>query len=253
MMPALKAEIRKLLSIRSTYAICIFFILLLGAVAVYGVGYKAKQSDINQMFMAEHLSGMVNVLSFAGAFIALFLMAHEYRFNTITYTLTANNSRSKVLAAKILAVLGFVFIYTTIVVLIAMFMIILGLAIGGHTLPHQDINYFELFAKSIFFCEGFALAGLLSATIVRNMQASVVVLLLIPSTIEPLLGGFIKQPERWLPFTALAQVTAPAVIERGGSAPSALSPAARGAIVFLIYMVIAWVIAWYLFRRRDAN
>lgn len=252
MIPALRSEFKKILTIRSTYAISIFFLLLLGAITFYGQGYKTLPKDIDSHLLAGTLTVTANIASIAGALIALLLMAHEYRYNTITYSLSSVNSRGKVLTAKILSVLSFVFIYSLVVAAIGLILTAAGVLAAGHNLPHQEINYLLFFAKSVFFCECYALVGLLIATLVRNMPAAIVILFIVPNTIESLLGLIIKHPEKWLPFLSLSHVVDPAITPTGNNASSLISPV-RGGTVFLIYLVSGWIIAWYLFLRRDAN
>jgi hypothetical protein len=88
---------------------------------------------------------------------------------------------------------------------------------------------------------------------VRNMQASVAVLFIVPNTLEQLLGLVVKHPDKWLPFTALAQMVEPPVrLGPHGGTPNLVSPL-RGGVTFLIYLAIGWLITWYLFLRRDAS
>ena len=250
MIPAIKAEFRKVLSVRSTYAITLFFLTLLGIVSFYGHGYK--EDSTSPLFLAGTITSTATIVSFAGALVGLLLMAHEYRYNTITYTLTASNSRSKVLAAKILVMLGLILVYTVVATAVGLSLTRLGAAMAHHSVPSQSINYLAYFAKSIFTGEAWAMTGLLIPALVRNMQASVAILFIVPNNLEALLGLIIKQPEKWLPYSALAQVIEPPVkLGPRGGAPNLVTPL-HGAMVFLIYLVIFWLITWYLFVRRDA-
>jgi ABC-2 type transport system permease protein len=253
MKSTLSAEFKKLLTVRYTYAISIFFLLLLGFISFYGQGYKAEPGTINNLFLAGTIVAIANVASVAGGLIGLLLMAHEYRYNTIVYTLASSNSRSKVLAAKIISVFGFVLVYSILATALGLALTALGAKVAGHSIPHQDINYLVFFAKSVFTCEAFALVGLLIPALVRNMQASVAVLFIVPNTLEALLSIVIKHPDKWLPFHALAQVTEPPIMpdKLGHIAFNEVSPV-RGAVTFLIYLAIGWLIGWYLFLRRDA-
>lgn len=250
MIPAMRAELKKVITVRSTYAIILFFLVLLGVIAFYGHGYKEDSNS--PLFLAGTITSTAIIGSFAGALISLLLVAHEYRYNTITYTLTSSNSRSKVLFAKILVIVGLVLIYSVVATAMALSLTRLGAAMAHHSMPSQDINYLAYFAKAAFYAEGFALTGLLIPTLVRNMQASVAVLFIVPNNLEALLGLIIKQPEKWLPYTALAQVIEPPVkLGPHGGSPNLVTPV-HGAAVFLVYMLIFWLIAWYLFVRRDA-
>jgi ABC-type transport system involved in multi-copper enzyme maturation permease subunit len=254
MRPQLKAEFRKILTVRSTYAISLFFLILLGIASFYGQGYKATTAGLNQLFLAGNITMVANITSIAGALIALLLMAHEYRYNTIVYSLTAVNRRSKLLASKFMAVFCFVFVYSILATLLSFGLTVLGAAIAGHHIPPQDINYLTFFGKVLFFCEGYSLVGLLIPTLIRNMQASVAVLFVVPNTLEQLLGLVIKDPEKWLPFMSLAQVIEPPILPgpKGHVQSNPVSPE-HGAVIFLIYLIIGWVIGWYLFIRRDSS
>lgn len=268
-MPTLKAEFKKLLSVRSTYVLMLVFLLLGAFFSFYAHGFKNSGSAAfsgpspldharASLFVAGSITQMANIIAVAGALIALLLLAHEYRYNSIVYTLTASNSRSKVLASKIIAVLGLVFVYSMITTAILLPLVWAGAAAAGHSLPHQNINFLTFFAKAVFFSESFAMAGLLFITIIRNQVGAIAALLIIPNTVEGLLSLLFKQDSVYLPFTALQQVIQPPVlngIKVGGARDSSagIISAPRGALVFLAYLAAGYVVAWYLFLRRDAT
>jgi len=255
MMPTLRAEFKKLLSVRSTYLTSLAALLFVaGLIAFYGQGFKTAQNDLTSLFLAGTITTFSNITALAGAIIALLLLAHEYRYNTIIYTLTAANSRSKVLAAKIIAVFVFVFGLSLLVICSSLAMSRAGVAVAGHSLPHQDINILTYLAKSVFLCEGYAMFGLLLAALVRNLVGAIVILLVVPNTIEGLLSLLLKHNSVYMPFTALQQVVQSPVL---ANAPKRLADTgylspAKGALVFLAYLVGGWIITWYLFLRRDA-
>jgi ABC-type transport system involved in multi-copper enzyme maturation permease subunit len=113
MMPTIKSEFKKILTIRSTYIVSLGFLLLAAFVDFYIHGYKDASTlgkgATDNLFVAGSVTQIATTLSVAGAIIGLLLLAHEYRYNTIVYTLTASNSRSKVIFSKIAAVLIYVF------------------------------------------------------------------------------------------------------------------------------------------------
>lgn len=269
---AIKAEFKKLLTVRTTYGLMLIFLLLSGFFSFYVHGYRDSQaqnlilsgnSPIDQaraaLFAASSINQIANVVAVAGSLIALLLLAHEYRYNTIVYTLTAANRRSKVLAAKIIAVLGLVLVYSVVATAVSLILVYLGAAAAGHSLPAQDISFWTFFAKSVFFCEAFAMAALLFVTLIRNQIGAIAALLILPNTVEGLLTLLLKNNAVYLPFTALQQVVQGPTIKNAVAAHPARDAAngflsaPRGALVFLCYLVVAWIIAWYLFLRRDAN
>jgi ABC-type transport system involved in multi-copper enzyme maturation permease subunit len=263
MVPALKSEFRKLLTVRSTYVISLIFLLLAGFLAFYVQGFKNAGLDMpygaRSLFVAGTIPQIANTISVAGGLIALLLLAHEYRYNTIVYTLTASNTRSKALAVKILAILTYVFVYATAATLIALGLIWAGASAGGHSLPHQDVSYLTYLAKTVFLCEAYAMAGLFFITLIRNQIGAIAAIFILPNTIEGLLSLLLKKDSVYLPFTALQQVVQAPVLKGVAAAHTARDAATgslsapRGALVFLVYLVAGWIVAWVLFLKRDAN
>jgi ABC-2 type transport system permease protein len=262
MMPTLRAEFKKLLSIRSTYILVLVALVLVGIYSVYGEGFKDSANVINhpeagKLFIAGTINQLANFISLFGGIIALLLITHEYRYNTITYTLTASNSRTKVLAAKLVAILGFVFVYSVLMTAIGVGLIFVGLGLAHNILPHQDINYLTYMAKSVFNAEAYALAALLFGFLIRNQVGSVAALFVVPGPVEALLSLLLKNNSVYLPFMALSQVIqAPSLKNAHPTHPeSALGylSAPKGALVFMIYLAIGWIVAMFLFLRRDAQ
>jgi ABC-2 type transport system permease protein len=254
MISALKAEFKKLLTIRSTLG------LLLGA--FYADGFKdsatiASGPDHGTLFIAGTLSHIPNVIALFAGLIAILLITHEYRHNTIIYTLSSSNSRSKVILSKVVSVFCFTLLYSLLFTAISIGLIYAGAALAHHTIPHQTINYVTYFGKTLFFVEGYALAALLFGTLIRNQIGAIAALLILPGTLESLLTLVLKNNAVYLPFTALSQVTQPPVIAGAKAAhpgpDMGVLTAPKGALVFLCYLVVGWIIGWYLFVKRDAN
>ena len=260
MIAALKTEFRKLLTVRSTYVIALVAFALLTFVSLYVEGYKnggLVTGPGGNLFLAGSIVQHSSILSIFGAIVALLLATHEYRYNTIMYTLTLARRRSNVLAAKLVAVVTYVFVLGVLGGLIGLAGMIIGLHLSGHSLPPQDLSVLTYFAKLLVFCEGWGLTGLLLGILLRNQVAALAVLFIVPNTVESLLSLLLKEHSVYLPFTALAQVISPPVM--AGATPRmaesgsiVLSPV-KGALVFSAYIAAAWVVAWMLFMRRDAN
>lgn len=259
MIPVLKSEFRKLLTVRSSYVIAGIALALLAFVSLYISGYKNGPLNIvgpgEHVFLAYSLVQHANVLSIFGALVAMLLLTHEFRYNTIMYSLTIINRRSKVLAAKIIAVLTYTFALSLVGTIFGFLCMIVGLSLSGHTLPPQTIDYFDYFRKLLFFCEGYSMAALFLAAVLRSQVATIAVFFIVPGTVENLLGLLLKDKTVYLPFSALNQVIQPpalAGLTPESSPLGSLTPG-QGALVFLAYLVVAWIIAWILFLRRDAN
>jgi ABC-type transport system involved in multi-copper enzyme maturation permease subunit len=105
MIPAIKSELRKVFTVRSTYVILLLVLALEVFFAFYSSGWHIDAADLhNPDTLANDVTAAVNVVAVFGALIAVLLFSHEYRYNTIMHTLTLSNSRSKVLFAKIFVI-----------------------------------------------------------------------------------------------------------------------------------------------------
>ena len=259
MLAALKSEFRKLLSVRTTYVIAAIAFALLAFVSFYIEGYRnGAVNTVGEgahLFLAGSIVQHANVLSIFGAIVGLLLVTHEYRYSTIVYSLTIVNRRSKVLTAKIVAIVSYVFALVLIGDALGFACMLLGLHVTGHALPSQELNLLEYFTKTLLFSEGWALAATLFAVVLRNQVATIAVLFIVPNTVEGLLSLLLKQNTVYLPFTALSQVVSPptigGAIGRHLNETGSLSPV-QGGLLFFSYLLGAWIIAWVLFVRRDA-
>lgn len=253
MIGLVKAEFRKLFTIRSTYFMVgvAFAMVILFAFYVEGIRAIGPVTDTGKL--ASEVTNAISVVSIFFAVIALLLMSHEYRHNTIMYTLTSSNSRTKTLLSKIIVVSVFAVGFSILIGVFSPLMTYLGLQIKGYELVPQTLHYGDLLWKTVYTGWANGMAGLLFATLLRNQVAAMAVFFILPGPIESLLGLLLKGNAAYLPFSALHQVAtnsgAPPPHEAG---ITLLSPG-KGALVFMVYLVIGWVIAWILFLRRDAN
>ena len=247
MMSALKAEWRKLLTVRSTYVITGLVVALVTFVAFYPEGWRLSQAalhDPNQL--SGDVMGALNVAVF-GAIVAILLMTHEYRYNTIAYSLTASKNRSLVLLSKILVISGYGILLAMLIGVLSPVMSYLGIRAHGNILAVQHLDVWNLAWRSVFYGWGYSMVGLLIAALMRSQVAAMVSLFLLPSIGESLLGLILKHNAIYLPFASLGEV-----IGRSDASGSSLSPT-RAALVFTVYLVVGWAVAWCLFLFRDAG
>jgi ABC-2 type transport system permease protein len=249
MMTNLKAEFRKVFSVRSTYVILAFVFILELIFALYASGWRASAGDLHSpTTWANDVTSAVSAVSVFVALMATLLMTHEYRYNTIMYSLTLSKSRSQVLLAKILVISALAIIFTIIVGVLSPLLSDLGARAHHLTFAPQTLHYGTLVWRSLFFGWGYAMAGLLIAALVRNQIGAIVTLFIAPDTIEGLLSLVLKQHTVYLPFSALHTVIGQGM----GTYLNAITPA-HAAEVFMGYLVVGWLVAWVLFVRRDAN
>lgn len=244
MLPALKSEFRKLFTVRSTYVITAFIALFIVFFAGYIQGFKADSATLQDSgYLAAQSAG---ALAFAGVFcglISILLLSHEYRYNTIMYTLTSVNSRSKVLLSKILAMTAFAVGIAIIMALWSPLVAYLGIQLAGNDLAAQTVPLGDLIWRGLFFMWAYSMIGLVLVALTRNQIFSVVALFFIPITVEGIAALLLKENAIYLPFTSLMAV----ITDNPNIAPP------KAALVFLGYLASSWATAWFLFLRRDAN
>lgn len=249
MMTNLKAEFRKVFSVRSTYVILAFVLLLEIFFAFYVSGWRVDAHDLHDpTTLSNDITSAVAAVSVFVALIATLLMTHEYRYNTIMYSLTLSKSRSRVLLAKILVISVLAIVYTIVVGSLSPLLSELGAHAHHLKFAPQTLHYGTLLWQSLFFGWGYAMAGLLIAALVRNQIGAIVTLFIAPDTIEGLLSLLLKQHTVYLPFSALHTVIGQGM----GTYLNAITPL-HAAEVFMVYLMVGWIVAWTLFIRRDAN
>lgn len=246
MIPTLKAEVRKLLTVRSTYVLTAVALAFVVFYAGYIEGWHLAGADLRNtgLFTSDVVGALTSLPMVFGAIVAILLMTHEYRYNTIMYTLTASNSRSKVLLSKLLVISGFALLLTAMVGALSPAMSYVGVHLHGHVLVAQNVDYHSLIWRALFNGWAYVTAALLLAVLIRNQIGAIVSLFAVPIA-EQVLGLMLKDNAVYLPFSALnATLSKPL---HGNISYQ------RAALVFAIYLAVGWVVAWVLFLKRDAT
>lgn len=250
MIPALKAEFRKLLTVRSTYIMALIIALLTVLVNLYFEGYRgvtgSAASNLAPNALQEIIINQAGTAAVFIAIISILLMAHEYRYNTINYTLTITASRTKAFVAKSIAAATFGTVFGLAMVGFAIVCYYIGLSIRGASLPAQDLVIATTIAKLVLYFGIYALVGLLLASVIKNLVGAIAFFFIVPVTVEGLLSQVLKENTAYLPFTMFDSILG------AGFITSKLS-IARIITFSLLYIAIAWLVSWQLFLRRDAN
>lgn len=247
MLAALRSEMRKLLTIRSTYVITGIAALLVGFFAFYATGWRAnKATMLDPNLLQNQAEQAVLMVGLLGAIVGILLVTHEYRYNTIVYTLTSASSRTKVFLAKLLAITVFSFAFTVIMCLLSPVLTVLGISAHGGSMGPQHLELVPLFWKVLFVGWGYSMVSFIFAMIVRVQVGAISLLFLMPAMIEPLIGLVLKKNAVYLPYNSLQSVISPAVGVKQISELAAFG-------VVCIYVVAGLVIAWQTFLYRDAN
>lgn len=245
MIRELHAELRKLVTVRSTFIAAGIALVFSGFIGLYAIGYRGG-ADFAATTMERSILDIVPITALFVGVMAILLIGHEYRYNTIYYTLTASNNRLKVLVAKLVTsgLLGIVFALVTIVWTLVM--VSLGLKWGGHHIEPQQIDMMSVLWKSLAYMITTAWFGMLLGFISRNMTFALVVFFMLPM-VEPLVIFLLKIKAQYLPSAAQGNI-----LTTNNFDPNSFTPLASLG-VFSIYLAVLALISAFLFVKRDAN
>jgi ABC-type transport system involved in multi-copper enzyme maturation permease subunit len=249
-MDALKAEFKKLLTVRSTYFILLIVFIIVAFFSFYISGWRINGIDLHgPLTLSSDITGAIRFVSIFGGLSAIFLITHEYRYNTIMYSLTSVNNRSKILISKIIVITIYALLFTLFFATLSPLLSLWAIHLHHLSLAPQTIYYKSLFLHVLFYGWGYIMAGAVLAALIRNQVAALITFLVAPGTIEALLYLWIKNDVVYLPFTAL-QVVLMGHPDQGVTVGISQFHAI---LVFISYLVAAWIVSWVLFLRRDAN
>ncbi|MEI9913458.1 MAG: hypothetical protein WDN66_00350 [Candidatus Saccharibacteria bacterium] len=107
----------------------------------------------------------------------MLLFTHEFRHNTIAYTLSLSNSRSKVLASKIIVISVVAIVATAVIGIFAPLLSSWGVHVHHLKLVHQQFYYLVYSLERHSLWLGYAMIALVFAAIIRNQIGAIVALL----------------------------------------------------------------------------
>ncbi len=249
MIRTIRAEFRKVFSIRSTYVILGLIVVLLILFGFYVGGWHSEKSDLANPFRLFQVAQQsISFVVIFPALIGVLLFTHDFRYNTLAYSLTLSNSRTKVLLAKIIVVSVLSIVTAAVVGGLAPLLAKWGISAHHLKLVHQHFSVGALAWRGLVYGWGYAMMGLLFAALIRNQIGAIVTLFIVPDTVEGLLSIWLKSNTVYLPFSALHTV-----LGTGVSVKSTKLTPVHALYVFLGYLIIGWAVSWYLFIHRDAS
>lgn len=250
MISTIKSELVKVFTIRSTYVILLIAFALNVLFSFYVVGWHTSPEALqSSTYMMSQVFGAVGALGIFGGLVSLMLVTHEYRYNLINYTLTANRSRTQVLLAKFIVISGFAVLFSLVFGFLSPLMSWVAIEMRGLTLGPQNFAVWDTIWRSVLGGWGFMALSFIIAVLVRSQVGAIALLLLLPSTVESLLTLVLKQYQIFLPFSNLANMlnTTPAPLGDG------VVSYTTSALVLAAYVLVGGFISWLLFVRRDAS
>lgn len=248
---SLRSEFKKLLTVRSTYFTTAFVLALTLFISIFVYGYKEARPAADPLFVADLLYQVLGLVAMAGVILSILLVAHEYRYNTITYTFTLSRRRLSVLLSKVIVMFSYTAVVAAAMLIIAYLGGKFGISLHHAVLAPQHFNVGEAIAQYFAYTWGYVLSGIILAVIIRGLVGSFVAYFLIP-TAESILSLIIKGNTKYLPFRALdatAAIPNQQNIDMGLTTLSHMT----AFIVTCAYLGFFGLIAVILFVKRDAN
>lgn len=245
---ALKSELYKLFTIRSTYIISFLAIAFSTFMSFYVEGYSGHGTPLDSHKMADVVFSAPSIISLLLTIVAILHITSEYRNNTIMYTLSAANSRIKVLLAKIISVSLFSIGLSLLITGVVLTGTIVGLKLHHFSLPAQEFNTINILARVVYYELAITLFSMLIAVVARNVTAALIMVMIVVSTVESLLGIIVKHNYIYFPYRSLSFV-----LSKGTPDDMPHLTPLRAAVVFSLYLIVGWLLAGYLFMHRDAN
>ncbi len=245
----LRSELRKLLTVRSTYVTAIIAALFVGFMSFYTGGFNNGTAAANPYAFNELVVNIAHTVAFIAAIVGVLFAVHEYRYNIIMHTLTFSNNRTKIFLAKLLVLTGYAVAFSLLSVGLGLLMYVIGAAFGNFSLARQSFEPLVAIGRVTFFVFGNVILGYMLGILTRNLAAAIVLLLVGLNVVEGLLVLILKEDAIYLPLNALSQVIAG---DTGLLFGKVLSPL-NAAMLFSVYLVLAGAATLFLFQTRDAN
>ena len=238
-----------------------------------GPGGQGPTNIQNVLGLPVAVPFALSVLASLGTVLAVILTANsmgsEYNWRTIRMTVTASESRSKLLGAKLISAMIVILLGMVIGVATGFVMSVITTAIGGYTFDFSFAtgsyiwNQFLQFWRTFYVMLPYVLLGFLLSIVGRSAMPGIALGIAV-LFFEPIITGFMRLAGGWIaeiPDFLLGRnvnaVTALADLPRGlrggfgfgafGDTPSVV----HATIVLAIYSVAFIVIAFYVFRKRD--
>lgn len=267
-LPALHAEITKLLTTKIWWILAIILFLYVGAVsgglgAVFGfltqtTGAEASQAPPTDI-LAPMLYGSVSTFGYVfPVLLGALAVTSEYRHQMLTPTFLATPKRGIVLGAKSVALLIFGMVYGVVGVLASVGAGAGVLALFGMDTQLGESDTWALAARGVLALGLWAIIGVGLGALIPNQVAAIVVILAFTQFVEPTLRTIVMFADwaaavgKFLPGAASdALVGAPSFFTMGTTA-DALEWWQGGlllAALALVLTVVGYVVSW----KRDVT
>lgn len=247
----LQAEVRKLWTVRTTWALTaigLVLVVLSTSAVVFGaatVGPQGPRRSVAALAIEQIGGNSIIVLV-----IGLLIMTTEFRHATIGRTLQLTPSRTRVLVAKLSGGALYAAAFFAASVVVVMGLVAIRAALDGTPFGSGSGVITAVWQGLV----GMVLTGLLGVAVgalIRSQVVAITVSLVWLFLVENLATALRPEVGRWLPFQALNALFLSR--EALANEPGIVGPLAPGLAlaVFLGYVVVASILAGVLLRARD--
>ena len=247
MISAIRSEIRKILTLRSTYVILGIGLLIVVLMNGWVNGYK-HPGPINSNFLSGVITSTIEFTSFLLGIVVLLQVSHEYRYNTMYHTMTLARRRRTILLAKAVVASLAMFAGAALFVVVGIASGAVGVAASGDSMGAQSIAWSDMLTRGAVYVWGAGMYALIIAVLLRNQVGAIIVYLFGVDIAEQLLSLLLKSNAGYLPFRALETT----MMEMNNQVQGFFSPE-KSMVIVLAWIVAAGAAAWLLFEHRDAN
>jgi ABC-type transport system involved in multi-copper enzyme maturation permease subunit len=202
----------------------------------------------------SHSDGAYYSFSIMGLFIGLIALtvfasqsSNEYTYGTLRNLLVRQPSRMKLLAGKLMAMIVFSILLTTVAAIVNISLSYLESA-QGHVdtklwISSKAISGFlTTFGNMVLGTIGYGLVGMSLGIILKSPMSAISISLLWFMVLENILGAVLSTSTKWLPGSALSAVST------GGAK---IFTYQRGLLLSAAYLLLFGGVATILFKRRD--
>ncbi len=252
-------------TLRSTYWLTGLALLLSAAVAGI-IAYNMRNDPIEAGAAGVILTGGTSFspLPFVAVFMGImgvFSFGHEYRHGTILSTLAAVPRRGSLATAKCLVLVAWSLAVAVVSVGLNW---LVGWILSGQSLPLTDNPAGPALVGYLCYVVLWALLGLGLGSLLRNLPAAMVVLLVVPLVVEPLVSALtllpalesIREFVYYLPFTAgKTMLESMDMTQLGGGQETTFGDApgrVTSGLTFAAWAALLLAPAVALFHKRDA-
>jgi ABC-type transport system involved in multi-copper enzyme maturation permease subunit len=250
MIASLRAEYRKLLTVRSTYLITGIVLVFAAVFSYFVLGRQdLTGAKTNPDFLYGAIKTMLNLFTILSGIVAILLVTHEYRYSMIMHTLTASRSRMQVFAAKLIVALSYALVASLLLAIVTYVSTRLGVASKDVSIIAQTTPLWTAIWRLSGVVFAYTLTGLALGFLMRNVVGATVVYMF-ASPVQQLMVLFMHDNVKYLPYNVFDQISAiNNSFTFGGQPLTNLTALGFAALYTGVLMLISAV----LFVRRDAN